>query len=392
VMVDTMGFLGHYIQEGTRFSKFVDLLSMCEESRTMNIEKNDITEINKVPELREMSDDATFKKLNQGSKLSATIVRNRTLILAHLNAQHQLLTPRLRSQLDLILKFSNKITVAMIEVCLVKQYLTTAVSAIDFRRAIFQSVTPNRQYTHMLQIPGFSEDEIREVTKGRTLTLKEYIEKSPADRKYPESFTVAQRKDVDEFCNHLKRSILDVDVKVEVEDEQDIYQGDIGSILINISRPNLHDKEAVGPIYNYRFPSSSFEELWVIVTNTRTNGIISYERIRSREKTLEPVRLRFHCGQAGTYRYTVQVLNDSYFGMDFTKEVTFNVKNPQMIEYTVHPEDADLDKNPTLFMQMMGMENQDEYSDDSDDENAPIAGSPQNRIEPADDPISEDDD
>ncbi len=50
----TSEVFSHYIQEGTRFSKFPDLLSMCEESRIMITEKNDITELNKQIELREL--------------------------------------------------------------------------------------------------------------------------------------------------------------------------------------------------------------------------------------------------------------------------------------------------------------------------------------------------
>ena len=73
-------------------------------------------------------------------------------------------------------------------------------------------------------------------------------------------------------------------------------------------------------------------------------------------------------GSSGQHHLVLHVLSDSYSGLDNTFDLKFNALDKDAVkkEVFIHPEDADLDKYPTLFEQMMGIEKDDEYESDVD--------------------------
>jgi translocation protein SEC63 len=73
-------------------------------------------------------------------------------------------------------------------------------------------------------------------------------------------------------------------------------------------------------------------------------------------------------GKAGTYEMELHVYSDSYMGLDATIPIQFTVRPAdELPEYEPHPEDVELDNEPTLFEQVMAA-NVDDSSDDEDDD------------------------
>jgi hypothetical protein len=95
--------------------------------------------------------------------------------------------------------------------------------------------------------------------------------------------------------------------------------------------------------------------------------MITFTRIRSSEKFVEE-KIRFMIGSSGQHHLVLHVLSDSYSGLDNMFDLKFNALDKDAVkkEVFIHPEDADLDKYPTLFEQMMGIEKDDEYESDVD--------------------------
>jgi hypothetical protein len=114
---------------------------------------------------------------------------------------------------------------------------------------------------------------------------------------------------------------------------------------------------------------SKFEEFWAILSNTVNGKLITFTRIRSSEKKIVE-KLRFMIGSSGDHHLQLLLVSDSYAGLDSTFDLKFKALTKEAVkkEVFVHPEDAELDKFPTLFEQMMGMEKDDEYeSEDGGD-------------------------
>jgi translocation protein SEC63 len=161
---------------------------------------------------------------------------------------------------------------------------------------------------------------------------------------------------------------------VLVEDETDIADGDIASVVVKLERPNLADGEAEGPVHAPLFPAAKFEEFWAILLNSANNKIIVFTRIRSTEKLVEE-KLRFMIGSPGDHHLVLHLISDSYTGLDHKIDLKFKALSKEAVvkDIFVHPEDAELDQYPTLFEQMMGVEKDDEYESDVDDDPAEAA-------------------
>ncbi|CAK9006687.1 Translocation protein SEC63-like [Durusdinium trenchii] len=94
-------------------------------------------------------------------------------------------------------------------------------------------------------------------------------------------------------------------------------------------------------------------------------------RIRDTERCVE-AKLRFQISRPGKHSLTVHALCDSYVGIDKKVDLNFNVSTDEEVkrEIFVHPEDEDLDLQPTLFQQFMGeLGGEDESEDEEDEKN-----------------------
>ncbi|RYG65607.1 hypothetical protein EON64_11565, partial [archaeon] len=141
-----------------------------------------------------------------------------------------------------------------------------------------------------------------------------------------------------------------------------------------LTRQNLQEGESAGPVYAPRFPGTLSENWWVVLTDKLEDGkglepiIHAFEKITDHSRVVKH-ELRFMAPpHEGTYEMEVRVLSDCYLGLDQVVPVSYTVHPAsQLPEYKPHPEDMELDNEPTLFEQMMAA-NVDESSDEDDDD------------------------
>ena len=84
--------------------------------------------------------------------------------------------------------------------------------------------------------------------------------------------------------------------------------------------------------------------------------------------------LRFQISQKGKHNLVLHALSDSYAGIDQKVDIIFTALTEDEVkrEVFIHPEDEELDLQPTLFQQLMGEMHQDEESDEEEED---LAGS-----------------
>jgi len=360
VMVETLTFVSYYITEGTRAKNGPEMLACSAESRELKLRASDNSEMAKIVDAVEEPVKPRFNK--QG-----IVMRNRFLIEAHMQRLHRLMSENLRRDVEILLEKSVLIVQAMVEIALMREWVQTAVSLIDFLRMLVQGL--DVKSSPLLQIPHFTETHVSHATRGKGAisTLKEFIEKPADQRKGVADLASEQLLDIEEWVKHV--GAVKVSAKIEVEDETDIAEGDIATCVVEIDRTNLMEGEAEGPVHAPLFPVSKFEEFWAILSNTVNGKLITFTRIRSSEKKIVE-KLRFMIGSSGDHHLQLLLVSDSYAGLDSTFDLKFKALTKEAVkkEVFVHPEDAELDKFPTLFEQMMGMEKDDEYeSEDGGD-------------------------
>ena len=358
VMVETLTFISYYLTESTRVKNGPEILACSAESREMKLGDGAGME-----ELVRMVDEPVKPRFSK----QGIVLKNRILLWAHMQRLHEYITPSLKRDLNGLLEKSILIVQAMVEIALVREWTFTALSMIDFIRCLVQGLDGGKNGHELLQIPHFTPETVSHATRGKgsISNLREFLSRSPDARKGVAEFSAEQLADIEEWTRHVGQAT--VKVRIEVEDEVNIADGDIASVVIDIDRPNLAEGEAEGPVHAPLFPGSKFEEYWAILTNHANGKMICFSRIRSVEKsTVE--KLRFMVGSSGDHHLVLNVVSDSYAGLDWKFDLKFKAleKDAVKAEIFVHPDDAELDKYPTLYEQMMGLEKDDEYESDVD--------------------------
>jgi len=361
VMIETLQFLGFHISESTRVKNCPELLAASAESRAMTKRPTD----NEA--MKPLAQQVTEHKAGQFQK-HPIIMRNSFLIWAHMQRLHHLMTPELRRDLDELLKFSIRVSQAMIEIACMREWFFTAQAMIDFRRSLVQAL--DVKGPQLLQVPHFNDESLKHCAKGKNAvsTLSDFLSRTAEQRRGLADMDPQQVADVEAFCVHVG----DVEMKavVEVEDEKDIVVGDIATVVCQLKRKNLRPDEDVGPVHAPLFPGAKYEEWWVfLVEGTPGTRILAYERIRDLGVMME-AKLRFQVTRPGKYRMDLHALCDSYAGIDKKHELNFSAYTQEEVkrEIIVHKEDEDLDLQPTLFQQFMGDFGQEEESEEEEDE------------------------
>merc|ERR1712232_1460248 len=138
---------------------------------------------------------------------------------------------------------------------------------------------------------------------------------------------------------------------------------------VTITRNNLEKGEKVGLVHAPMFPYPKLQAWWIIM-GTKEGKIISMEKVTSPERVVEH-KIKFLAPRKGEYEFQLFVKSNAYVGADQKMSVQLKtLDNSTLPEYKIHPDDAELDDEPTLFEEILNanIEEDDSDSDDSDDE------------------------
>jgi len=358
VMIESLQLLEMYINESTRVKNCPELLAASAESRAM------ITRPEDQKSMELLKAQVVEHKKRQFNH--PVIYKNSTLLLAHMQRLHHLMTPELRKDLDQLLRHSTKISQAMIEYSCMRDWFFTAQSMIEFRRSLVQAL--DVKSSQLLQIPHFDEDILRHCHRGKNAvsTLSDFLNRDPEQRKGLAKMEPQQLADVESFASHI--SSMEVNAKVEVEDEDHIVFGDIATVTVQMHRKNLRENESVGAIHAPLFPEAKFEEWWLFLVEAPASRVIAFLRVRDTDKFVEQ-KLRFQVMRPGKQKMELHALCDSYAGVDKKVELNFTALNDDEAkrEIIVHKEDEELDLQPTLFQQLMGDFGREDESDEEEE-------------------------
>lgn len=382
VMIETLQFLGYYISESTRVKNCPEMLASCAESRSMATRPTDNLH------MKQLAGQVVEHKKRQFTL--PIVMKNQYLIWSHMQRRHHLMSMELRSDCDELLRHSMKITQAMIELACMREWFATAQAMIEFRRCLVQAL--DVKSSQLLQIPHFQDEHLEKCRAAAisVVTLEEFLRMDTDERK--KLLDAMQLKsseilDIDAFCAHVG----DVELKasIGVEDEQEIVVGDVATVTVQMKRKNLQEEEAVGPSHAPLFPDPKNEEWWLFLveaterpqqnTPVSATRIIHFERILDTERFVEE-KLRFQVTNAGKTNLVLHALCDAYAGIDKKVDLSFRACTEEELKRPLpaHKDDEDLDLQPTLFQQWMGLLNeQDESEEEEGEEGEETPGSPQ---------------
>lgn len=363
VMYDTYSWFHHTLGEATLIKSLPEFLAGSAEFRTSNLPASEA-------EKGEIATLMTAVRSNmQKPKYNHPVcVKGNVLLHTHMLRKTDDLSEKLKADLNYMLLKSTALMDAMIAVCQHQENLATAINCIEFGQYMTQACWIKD--SDLLQLPYFTTEEIKHIEKAKTKqnSIQLYRTIDDETKKGMATFTDIQRKDI---VTCLTKVIPDVSVetKVFVDDDEDdkVYEGDLCTVRVTLTRNNLTENETAGLVHAPRFPFPK-QEAWWIILGTKEGKIISIEKVGDPGRVVQH-NIKFLAPRVGSYEFDLHVKSNAYMGLDQTAKVSLTtMDNSVLPEYKVHPDDAELDDEPTLFEEMLKANvEQDSDSDDDDD-------------------------
>jgi translocation protein SEC63 len=239
----------------------------------------------------------------------------------------------------------------------------------------------------LLQLPHLTAEDIKLMDKGKqqkTRTVQEYRELDEDERDELIKLTDTQKKDVEKFLKIYPD--ISVETKIYVDDDEDsnVYENDLVTVQVTITRNNLQKGERAGLVHAPYFPYPKKEAWWIILGQVSAGRIVSIEKVGNPSQHFEH-RIKLMAPPKGHYVFDLIIKSNGYLGCDYQTKVEMEcMDNSTLPEYKVHPEDAELDDEPTLFEEMLNahierdsddeeedVEDSDESADEQEAKNAP---------------------
>lgn len=366
VMYDTYAWFHHNLNEHTLTKNLPEVLAGSAEFRERNMTKSqaDKEELGKIL-------SKVKSHMQKPSYNHPVVVKGNVLLHAHLTRQTDVLSEASQEDLRYMLRLSSSLIDAMISVCKHQESLKSALNCIKFGQFVTQGMWIKD--SELLQLPHFTENEAIHCGKGKpsAKTIKQYLTIPNETKKGLKDFSDEQKEDIFKCCELLPN--VTVETKVYVDDDEDdkVYEGDLCTVSVTLTRNNLEDGEKTGLVHAPRFPFPRREAWWVAL-GTKEGKIISIEKVTSPDKVVDH-KIRFLAPRKGQYEFELHVMSNAYIGFDHTENVALTTNDASALpEYKVHPDDAELDDEPTLFEEMMNANIEDDSDSDeesdSDDE------------------------
>lgn len=365
VMYDTYSWYHHTLNEHTLLKNLPETFAGSAEFRQRNMptppEKQEITSL-----LQSLRSQMQKPKYNH-----PVCIKGNVLIHTHLLRRAEQLSEKLLEDLKYMLRMSNSLIDAMISVCQHEDSLQTAMNCIEFGQYVAQACWVKD--SPLLQLPHFTLKQVQQL-KSTATNIQEY--RALKEKTGMENFTEDQKQDVLKTLHFIPD--ITVESKVYVDDDEDanVYEGDLCIVNVTITRNNLARGEKAGLVHAPRFPYPKQEAWWVIL-GTRDGKIISIDKVGNPNKVVEH-QIKFLAPRQGEYEFDLFVKSNAYLGLDQKQKVTVTTLDASALpEYKVHPEDAVLDDEPSLFEEMLNANIEQESDSDDDDDDSDEEDEPQ---------------
>jgi len=364
VMYETYSFFLHVLSEHSTAKMLPEVLAGAAENRSAS----GVGDAIKRAEMAQL-----VAKLRQGLMHKPrfehpVVIKGNALLHAHV---HRLeLSPSLHSDLRRILANAPVLIDAMMELAQSQRWMQTSMSVVDFSQYLTQALWIKDH--SLAQLPHFGEKEVQHCVKGKgaVKALREYLDVPDEHKKGLAGMSDSQCADVMRVCKLMPT--LRCKFKLYVEDEAEIAERDLVTLLVAFDRTNLADGQSAPPIHAPKFPSARLESWWVLISD-RSGNLILADKITTQSKIVDHHVKFLAPPQAGNYVFNVDLKSSDYLGLDIREQVNMTViPAAQLPEYTAHPDDLNLDDEPTLFEQVMSAnaDTDSETDDDHDDDEA----------------------
>jgi pre-mRNA-splicing helicase BRR2 len=213
-----------------------------------------------------------------------------------------------------VLEDALRLLQAMVDVISSSGWLNPALAAMELSQMIMQAMWDKD--SSLLQLPHFDKELAAKCESKDVEGIFDLMELEDGDRDKLLGFSPAKMSAVARACNRYPN----VDLSFEVQDKDEIGEGDQVVILVELEREG---DEAPGPVIAPHYPKRKDEGWWLVVGNVKKNGLVSIKRVPL--QTRSKVKIDFVAPEQGKHDYTLYFMCDSYLGCDQEYEFSLDV-------------------------------------------------------------------
>jgi len=365
VMYDSYSWYHHTLNEHSILKSLPETFAGSAEFRKVNLPTTNAERENIGTLMSKVRSQMQKPKFNH-----PVVVKGNVLLHSHLLRKTDDLLPKAKEDLLMMLRQSQSLVDAMITVCQHQDWLQTAANCIELSQCITQGIWTKD--STLMQLPHFTAEEVKHCEKGkganRVKDLAAYLKIPDESKKGLADMTEEDKNDVLKCCALMPNITVESGVYVDDDEDDKVYEGDLVTVEVCITRNNLTGDEKAGLVHAPMFPFPK-QEAWWVGLGTKEGKIISIEKVKDPGRVVEH-KIKFLAPRKGEYEFDLIVKSNAYVGLDQKQKVKLTTQDASGLpEYKVHPDDAELDDEPTLFEDMLNANiEEDSDSDDSDDE------------------------
>lgn len=264
-------------------------------------------------------EDATLKQLMNrvphkvtNPKYNDPHVKTNLLIQAHMSRMQ--LSAEMQSDTETILGKAMRLVQACVDVLSSNGWLSPALAAMELAQMVTQAMWSKDSY--LKQIPHFNPEIIKRCVDKGVESVFDIMDLEDEERNKLLRLDDSQMQDVARFCNRYPN----IELSFEVHDKDNITAGAPVNVIVDLDR----EDEQPGPVIAPFFPQKREEGWWLVVGDTKNNGLISIKRLTLQQKA--KVKLDFVAPSSpGNYSYTLFFMCDTYMGCDQEYPFKINV-------------------------------------------------------------------
>jgi hypothetical protein len=130
--------------------------------------------------------------------------------------------------------------------------------------------------------------------------------------------------------------------EVLCDGEKNMTAQDVITIRIVLKYDNLKEDQYPGWVFSQKYPFLKKHQWYIMIVDQQTKErVVQIEKIIATEKNEAVFEMKQRFGQAGTFKFHVLCMNDSYLGFDFGFDMEFTIltEDPEREEIPVMKED-----------------------------------------------------
>ncbi|KAF1794406.1 hypothetical protein JG687_00003250 [Phytophthora cactorum] len=359
IMYDTYGFYNFAMSQHSHPRMLPEILAGSAEFREIPRRSSDDSELG-----------ALFKKFKQSDMMAKPKYNHPAIakanLLLHAHFLREKLSPTLQGDLNMMLKKAIQLVDGMLEISVMKSWLQTTLNLMEMQQFLTQGLW--FKDPPFLQLPHLTEAEVKHIVTGKNAvrSMHQYLAMKPEERKGLSGLSEEDRQEVTTVLDMMPH--MELQISIGVEDEEFIAEGDIMTVTVKLTRKNVKEGDTCDLVYAPRFPYPKMERWYCIVGDVKMNHLHAFAKMTSQERVVEQKLQLQAPPKAGTYQLDIFVKSDSYVGMDLRAVAKFNVAPAATLPvYKPHPEDLELDNEPTLFEQVMNAADSSDSEEEDED-------------------------